>query len=189
MGLSTLDLWGKLPQPANVMELREVHAQEQSETPPPRPSSQADPNEAPRPIHEEVLLTPEMMAHLKEQKEQLRQKEQELTEREAYLRQMEEEIESRLKELIALQEKIQKAQEEIRIYREEQEQARSAQIRALAKIYGNMKPKEAGELMQNLEDDLVVKIISLMTADQAAKILSSMEVKKAAKISKALTAN
>jgi flagellar motility protein MotE (MotC chaperone) len=50
-----------------------------------------------------------------------------------------------------------------------------------------MKPKEAAKLLENLEENLVVEVISTMSATEAANILSNMDVKKAAKISQALS--
>lgn len=132
-------------------------------------------------------LSPETWTAIREQKKLLESKEMELKEREVRLREMEQEIENRLKELIAVQDKIKQAQQEIQAFREEREQARNAQVQALAKIYGNMKPKEASQLLESLEEPLAVKVISLMSPDQVAKILASMETKKAAKISRALT--
>jgi flagellar motility protein MotE (MotC chaperone) len=66
-------------------------------------------------------------------------------------------------------------------------ESQNTKVRGLAKIYGTMKPKEAAKLMENLDDKLVMNIISTMTPDEAAAILSLMEVKKAAKISEALS--
>lgn len=150
-------------------------------------SPKADPPKEVRDTADVSTVSPETWAAMREQKRLLESKEMELKEREARLREMEQEIENRLKELIAVQDKIKQAQQEIQAFREEREQARNAQVQALAKIYGNMKPKEAGQLLESLEEPLAVKVISLMSPDQVAKILASMETKKAAKISRALT--
>jgi len=50
-----------------------------------------------------------------------------------------------------------------------------------------MKPKEAAKLLENLDENLVVQIISTMNSDEAANILAGMDVKKAAKISESLS--
>ncbi len=169
----------------------DVHAQEPSRVMAPaqaHASTKTDPSEdLARKNTEMTAVSPESWAAIKEQKKLLESKEMELKEREARLREMEQEIENRLKELIAVQDKIKQAQQEIQAYREEREQARNAQVQALAKIYANMKPKEAGQLLESLEEPLAVKVISLMSPDQVAKILAAMETKKAAKISRALT--
>lgn len=167
----------------------EVHAQEtpRAAMAASAPAKPEPPNEPKQQNTEANFISPETWTAIREQKKILESKEMELKEREARLREMEREIENRLKELISVQEKIKQAQQEIQAFREEREQARNAQVQALAKIYGNMKPKEASQLLETLEEPLAVKVISLMSPDQVAKILASMETKKAAKLSRALT--
>ncbi|MDY6909331.1 MAG: hypothetical protein SWC40_05225 [Thermodesulfobacteriota bacterium] len=133
-----------------------------------------------------VDLTPEMVAYVKEREAALERKEAELREREAYLKKMEKELEQKLKELLSLQEKMKTVQEEIQTYRAQREEESNQQIRSLGKIYSTMKPKEAAKLLENLEEELVVRIITTLPPDQAADILANMDVKKAAKISTAL---
>jgi len=133
-----------------------------------------------------VDLTPEMVAYVKEREAALERKEAELREREAYLAKMEKELEQKLKELLSLQEKMKTVQEEIQRYQAQREEESSQQLRSLGKIYSTMKPKEAAKLLENLEEELVVRIIATLPPDQAADILANMDVKKAAKISTAL---
>ncbi len=171
------------------INVAEVHAQETAQAAPHKTASgtMEAAAESSRKSSEENFVSPETWAAIREQKKALETKEMELKEREARLQEMEQEIENRLKELIAIQDKIKQAQQEIQAFREEREQARNAQVQALAKIYGNMKPKEASQLLETLDEPLAVKVISLMSPDQVAKILASMETKKAAKLSRALT--
>lgn len=180
---------GIVAQAPKAMAVADAHAQQPSRmTAHAAVSAKANPPEESTQNNADVsAVSPETWAAIREQKKLLESKEMELKEREARLREMEQEIENRLKELIAVQDKIKQAQQEIQAFREEREQARNAQVQALAKIYGNMKPKEAGQLLESLEEPLAVKVISLMSPDQVAKILASMETKKAAKISRALT--
>ncbi len=133
-------------------------------------------------------LTPEMVAYVKEREAALERKEAELREREAYLAKMEKELEQKLKELLSLQEKMKTVQEEIQRYRAQRQEESNQQLRSLGKIYSTMKPKEAAKLLENLEEELVVRIIATLPPDQAADILANMDVKKAAKISTALCA-
>ncbi|WP_170161610.1 MotE family protein [Desulfosoma caldarium] len=174
---------------SQTISVSEVHAQQPpgATSPPPVSASTAAGSEATGMDGDDNLVTPETWAALREQKKILEIKEMELREREARLREMEQEIENRLKELIAVQDKIKQAQKEIQAFREEREQARNAQVQALARIYGNMKPKDASQLLETLDEPLAVKVIGLMSPDQVAKILSSMDKKKAAKLSRALT--
>ena len=123
---------------------------------------------------------PEMISHLQRRDAELTKKEEQLKQKEEYLSQMEQEVEKKLKDLMAIQ-------KEIQTYRAEREEGQLAKVRSLAKIYGTMKPKEAAKLLENLEENLVVEVISTMNATEAANILSNMDVKKAAKISQALS--
>lgn len=117
---------------------------------------------------------------LQQKEEELRKKEEQLKEKEERLTRIEKEVEQKVKDLLAIQKDIQAA-------RAEKQENQVTKVRSLAKIYGTMKPKEAAKLLDNLDDKLVMNIISTMTPDEAAAILSLMEVKKAAKISEALS--
>lgn len=118
--------------------------------------------------------------YLERKEEELKQKEERLRQKEEYLVQMEQELERKFKELIPIQ-------KEIQAYKAEKEETQNNKIRSLAKIYGTMKPKEAAKLLENLDENLVVQIISTMNSDEAANILAGMDVKKAAKISESLS--
>ena len=59
-------------------------------------------------------------------------------------------------------------------------------IKRLAKVYESMKAADAAEIMKNLDNNLVVKIIAQIKQRKAAKILAELSPQRAAKISKAL---
>lgn len=122
----------------------------------------------------------ESITALQQKEQEIRRREELVREKEEQLARLEKEIEQKVKDLLAMQKEIQAA-------RNEKQDAQNTKVRSLSKIYGTMKPKEAAKLMENLDDRLVMGIISTMTPDEAAAILSLMEVKKAAKISEALS--
>ncbi|MGV8074038.1 MAG: MotE family protein [Syntrophobacteraceae bacterium] len=123
---------------------------------------------------------PDIVSHLERREAELKRKEEQLNQKEKYLAHMEKEVEKKLKELTTMQ-------KEVQAYRSEKEEVQNAKVRSLAKIYGSMKPKEAAKLLENLEDPLVVNVISTMTPEEAATIMANMDVKKAAKISESLS--
>jgi flagellar motility protein MotE (MotC chaperone) len=127
------------------------------------------------------ISTTESLSAFQQKEIEIRKKEEQLKEKEERLGKLEKEIEQKVKDLLALQ-------KEIQAVRIEKQETQNTKVRGLAKIYGTMKPKEAAKLMENLDDKLVMGIISTMTPDEAAAILALMEVKKAAKISEALSA-
>lgn len=122
----------------------------------------------------------DMATRLEQREAELRKREEAVRQKEEYLSKLEQETEKKLKELIGIQ-------KEIQAYRAEKEEAQNGKIRSLAKIYGTMKPKEAAKLLENLDDQLVVSVISTMTPDEAGNILGNMDIKKAAKISESLS--
>jgi flagellar motility protein MotE (MotC chaperone) len=162
----------------------EVHAADRttrSETPGSQSSVASSQNHATlASVQAGEVSIPDMMAHLQQKESELNRKEELMRQREAYLSKMKLEVEEKLKELIGLQ-------KEIQAYRTEKQENQNAQIRSLSKIYGSMKPKEAAKLLENLDDTLVVNIISTMNAPEAANILANMDIKKAAKISERLS--
>ncbi len=122
----------------------------------------------------------EMLPYLVRRDAELRRKEEQLRQKEESIKQMEQEVEKKLKDLINVQ-------KEVQAYKTEKADTQTAKIRSLSKIYGSMKPKEAAKLMENMDDQLVVSIISSMNPEEVGNILSVMDVKKAAKISEFLT--
>lgn len=121
----------------------------------------------------------ESYAFLLQKEAELKRREDQVASKEQLLAKMEKEVEQKMKELIAVQ-------KEIQAYRAEKDESQNGRVRSLAKIYGSMKPKEAAKLLENLDEKLVMSVISTMSSDEAAGILSNMDVKKAAKISEAL---
>lgn len=120
------------------------------------------------------------LSALQQKEFEIRKKEEQLKEKEDRLNKLEKEIEQKVKDLLALQKEFQSA-------RNEKQETQTAKVRGLAKIFGTMKPKDAAKLMENLDDKLVMSIVSTLTPDEAAAVLALMDVKKAAKISEALS--
>ncbi len=161
---------------------REVLAEDKKSKPadnvPPKKSN--PPSAATSAVAPPLQPMTETLTHIERREAELKRKEEQLRQKEEYLSKMEQEVEKKLKDLLAIQ-------KEIQAYRSEKEESQNTKIRSLAKIYGTMKPKEAAKLLDNLEEHLVVSVISTMSADEAANILGNMDVKKAAKISESLS--
>lgn len=155
------------PSPANVAK---ATAPAQKENSPAAPTS-ARTDKGTGPV--------ESYSFIQQKEAELKRREEQLASKEQYLAKMEKEVEQKLKELMAVQ-------KEIQVYRAEKDESQNGRVRSLAKIYGTMKPKEAAKLLENLDEKLVMSVISTMSSDEAAGILSNMDVKKAAKISEAL---
>lgn len=63
------------------------------------------------------------------------------------------------------------------------DKAREDEIAELAKVYSNMNPKNAANIISNLSTEEAVLILSQMTVDSKSKILEKMDPKSAANIS------
>lgn len=64
------------------------------------------------------------------------------------------------------------------------EQAESSRIAKLAKLYDGMDPRSVTKLMNNLDDDTVVSLISRMKMKNASQVLSLLSPQRAARLSK-----
>lgn len=62
------------------------------------------------------------------------------------------------------------------------ESAEKKRVSKLARLYNGMKPKDAAEAMDALDDDLAVTILQRMEEGTAAKVLSEFEPAKAARL-------
>jgi flagellar motility protein MotE (MotC chaperone) len=122
----------------------------------------------------------EIFSYLEQKEMELKRKERNIQEQEQHLAEMQKEVEQKLQELIAVQKDIQN-------FRNERAETKNANVRSLAQIYGSMKPKEAAKLLENMDEKLVVSIVSTLKANEAADIFAVMDSKKAAKVSEALT--
>ena len=175
MKLAITVLGALYAQPETVISIPEAIAKDD------KPKAEAQ--NAPPQVDKSAKAKPgvsDSLSALQQKEIEIHKREEQLKEKEERLGKLEKDVEQKVKDLLALQKEAQSA-------RAEKLDSQNSKVRNLAKIYGTMKPKEAAKLMENLDDRLVMGIISTMTPDEAAAILSLMEVKKAAKISEALS--
>ena len=74
--------------------------------------------------------------------------------------------------------------EEIEKQMKEREAQEKKRVSKLARVYNEMKPKEASEVMKDLDDDLSVAILQKMDESQAAKVLAAMDADQSARLTK-----
>lgn len=104
----------------------------------------------------------------------------ELDKREADLRILEQELDAKLENLKALERKMQKLIASAGTLQEDK-------MRHLVDVYSNMKPKQAAQVLETLEETIAVRILAGMSGRKAGEILSSVTPAKAAKLSEDLT--
>lgn len=113
-------------------------------------------------------------------RETLERKQSELDAREQHLNEMEQNLNSRLADMQTLEARIQAMLKEAKGVRDEK-------LTHLVDVYVNMKPKQAAQVLETLDERTAVKILAGMKGRQAGEILTSVNPQKAAKLSEMLT--
>lgn len=75
---------------------------------------------------------------------------------------------------------------EIEKQHQEQQAAEKKRVTRLARLYGEMKPKAAADIMAALNDDVTIAILQKLDDAQAAKILAEFDPEKAARLTRVM---
>jgi flagellar motility protein MotE (MotC chaperone) len=110
----------------------------------------------------------------------LKRREEELTRREQALKTLEGDLDIKLAKLASTEKSIKKMLEEANVMKDQK-------LKHLVDVYSGMKAKQAASVVETLDEDLAVKILSGMRGQQAGEILTFVNPKKAAALSEALT--
>ena len=78
--------------------------------------------------------------------------------------------------------KVTISKKEIEKQMKERDAQEKKRVSKLARLYNEMKPKDAAEAMDSLDDDLCIAILQRMEEGNAAKILSEFEPSKTARL-------
>lgn len=109
----------------------------------------------------------------------LRAEEKRINQKRLLLQSIEKEISRKLADLTALR-------NEIRAETERRKIAEDQKVKHLIKAFSAMKPQSAASLIEKLDHNLAVELLSKMKGDQVGQILSYVKIEKAAKISEGL---
>lgn len=109
---------------------------------------------------------------LTKRREDLEKREKALTTREALLEAAEREMDQKVRELTALRTQI----EGLMVKQTEEEKARA---QSLVKIYEGMKAKDAARIMNSLETDVLLQVLTAMSERKSAPILAEMDPERA----------
>lgn len=116
-----------------------------------------------------------------------------LRQKKAQLEKREEEIEKRRNALLAIQDDINRKiatltqlRDEIRAEMERKKTFDEGRLRHIIKAYSAMKPQKAASLIEKLDIDFAIELLSNMKGDVVGGILSFLDTQKAAKISEEL---
>jgi len=130
---------------------------------------------------------------LEQKRKDLIKKEEELKLFEARLESYKQEIQEEIEKLEEIHKQIEASlakldekESEIETQRRLEEEAK---IKQLVKVYSEMKPKNAGAILDKMDIELAYKILQIMKGDVAGKILAYVDSAKAAEISERLALN
>ena len=115
-----------------------------------------------------------------ERTQALNAREQALDRKEAELKALEAELDGKLENLRALEVRMQKLIDSAGTIQDEK-------MAHLVDVYSNMKPKQAAQVLETLEESIAVRILAGMSGRKAGEILSSVRPDRAAFLSEALT--
>lgn len=115
-----------------------------------------------------------------ERAQALNAREQALDRKEAELKALEAELDGKLENLRALEIRMQKLIDSAGTIQDEK-------MAHLVDVYSNMKPKQAAQVLETLEESIAVRILAGMSGRKAGEILSSVRPDRAAFLSEALT--
>ncbi len=112
--------------------------------------------------------------------QELAKRKEELDRREQAVAELEARLDRRVKELAALEATL-------KTMLDQAQQTNDEKLKHLIDVYTNMKPKQAAEVLETLDERIAVKILAGMKGRQAGEILTGVSAKKAATLSEALT--
>jgi flagellar motility protein MotE (MotC chaperone) len=109
--------------------------------------------------------------------EELERERERLNRREQQIDMMRNELEEQRNELRRERERLEKLIDQ-------SEELRGKRLKQLARVYGAMRPAEAAQILETLDDDLVIKILNNIRDDrQKGKIMGALSKAKASRIS------
>lgn len=121
----------------------------------------------------------QVLETLAKRRDVLNQREREMHFKAALLTASEERINKKIEELRVLQKGV---AELLKMYKTQDDE----NLKSLAKIYENMKPREAARILSDLEIPVLLKVITHMRELRSSAILANMETEKARDVTMAL---
>lgn len=132
----------------------------------PLPTAEIVPAEAPiwNPQNAEV---DQLVSHLQKERESLR-------EREAQVKKLEEQLKTERQELDEISDRVKRMQEQFNKNVVQLKADEQANLKKQAKMYATMTPDSAAQIMTEMDDSTVVKLLATMKEDESAPILEGL---------------
>ena len=120
-----------------------------------------------------------MIETIEKKNRELKRREEELRIKELRIKAIEAKVS---KDLEKIEKGISESKQQLGI----QDEKTKENVEALIKVYSSMKPEEAANLIEAIDDDLALRIVAGMKSKIAGKVLSKLDVKVAKRISETL---
>ena len=120
-----------------------------------------------------------MFETIEKKNRELKRREEELRIKELRIKAIETKVS---KDLEKIEKSISESKQQLGI----QDEKTRENVEALVKVYSSMKPEEAANLIEAIDDDLALRIVAGMKSKIAGKVLSKLDVKVAKRISETL---
>ena len=120
-----------------------------------------------------------MFETIEKKNRELKRREEELRIKELKIKEIEAKVS---KDLEKIEKGISESKQQLGI----QDEKTKENVEALVKVYSSMKPEEAANLIEAIDDDLALRIVAGMKSKIAGKVLSKLDVKVAKRISETL---
>ena len=120
-----------------------------------------------------------MIETIENKNRELKKREEELRIKEVRLEALEAKVR---KDLEKIEKNISESKEQMGL----QDEKTKENVAALIKVYSSMKPEEAANLVEAIDEDLALKIVSGMKSKVAGQVLSKLDVQVAKRISEKL---
>lgn len=140
------------------------------------PIAQQQKPATPKEVEKIVVGPPELINEIKELREKLDAREEALAKREMKLRILESKMKERLTEMREARERLAATAALV-------DDAAGKDVRRLAEMYQQMKPKQAGEIFNEMAASFAAGFIAEMRPDAAALVLANMDATKAYAVS------
>jgi flagellar motility protein MotE (MotC chaperone) len=117
-----------------------------------------------------------VLQSLSQRRDKLDQRERDLEQREKLLQAAEKKVDEKVVEMDKLKEQIQGLLAN-------QQKMQDSRIAQLVKIYENMKPKDAANIFNEMDFDVLIEIIDKMSERKVAPVLAAMDATRAREVS------
>jgi flagellar motility protein MotE (MotC chaperone) len=173
-------------QDSPALPVQQAFAQDQTETKTePKPGETTETEAKPEGnVSSDTSIT---KAELLEWERKLKSREERIKTREKALESLEKEIKDRMSEIEKTRQQLAELVQRNEALVREQKELHQGRIEHLVAAYKGMRPEAAGKLVDNLEDDVAVAILSAMPGRSAGQILANVDPKKAARLTKAIS--